>query len=266
MTLVFSGIATHTPILMPRIGKAEGLKMIEKTGQAMELFKQELLMTRPDIVVVISPHGEMLTDAVTINLNSKYVSRFDEFGDLVTKDEWRPATMLIDRLREDSKRLHLPLTLTSEDFLDYGTSVPLHYMTENLKDVRIVPMRPSSGLSLKAHFEIGAALKSEIMDSTSRIVVIASADLSHRVGENSPGGLSPKGVAFDDKIIELLRERNPIGILDIDEDWIKEAQACGAAPLALLFGLLDGMNIEPHIFSYEKPLGVGYLIAGIRTS
>ncbi len=266
MTLIFSGIAAHTPILMPKIGKVEGLKIIEKTSQSMKQLEQELLAARPDIIVIISPHGEMLVDAITINFNSKYVSRFDEFGDLVTKDEWRPATMLIDRLREDFKRLHLPLTLTSEDFLDYGSSVPLHYLTESLKEVRIVPLRPSSELGLKAHFEIGTALKSEIMDSTSRIAVIASADLSHRVGEDSPSGLSPKGVAFYDKVVELLKERNPIGILDVDDDWAKEAQACGAAPLALLFGLLDGMNVEPQIFSYEKPLGVGYLVASIKTS
>ncbi|MFH2063240.1 MAG: class III extradiol dioxygenase subunit B-like domain-containing protein [bacterium] len=266
MALVFSGIAAHTPILMPKIGREEGLKLIEKTSQAMSRLEQELLAARPEIILIISPHGEMLPDAVTINISSKYVSHFDEFGDLVTKNEWKPATMLIDRIREDFKHQHLPLTLASDEQLDYGTSVPLHHLTKNLKEIRVVPFRPATTLTMKQHFEIGEALKTEILDSTSRIAVIASADLSHRVGENSPSGLSTKGVAFDDRIQELLKERNPIGLLDIDDDWTAEAQACGAGPLALLFGLIDRMSIDPEIISYEKPLGVGYLIAAIRVS
>jgi len=263
MALVFTGIAAHTPVLMPAIGK-DGIKLIEATKASMERLEQELYVSHPDILIIISPHGELLPDAVSINMNTKYCSSFEEFGDMVTKEEWKPATMLIDRFREDFKRYDLPLALVSDECLDYGAAVPLHYLTQHLPDIRVIPVRVSSDLDIKKHFEFGKAMRSEIGKSTSRVAVIASADLSHRVGENSPDGLSPKGVAFDDKVQEILRDKNPAGFLDIDSDWMNEAGACGAQSLAMLFGLLDEVNHEPEIFSYEKPFGVGYLVASIR--
>ncbi|MBU0625201.1 hypothetical protein KKF05_02555 [Patescibacteria group bacterium] len=265
MALVFAGIVTHTPVLMPNIGQ-DAIKLIDKTKTSMERLGQQLQTAKPDILVMISPHGEVLPDAVSINLNSRYDSRFDEFGDLTTKKTWRPATMLIDRFREDFKRYDLPLALVSDEYLDYGTSVPLCYLTENLPHIKIVPMHPSSQLSVETHFKIGQALRSEIDSSTSRIAVLASADLSHRVGENSPEGLSPKGIAFDEKVQEILRDKNPVGFLDVDQAWIKEAGSCSAMVLAILFGLLDGIQHESEILSYEKPLGVGYLVATIHLS
>jgi len=263
MALVFSGIAAHTPVLMPNVGK-DGLKLIQKTKESMERLEQELYVNHPDVLIVISPHGEHLPEAISINLQSKFCSKFEEFGDLVTKAEWKPATMLIDRFREDFVRHDLPISLVSDECLDYGTSVPLYYLTQHLPDIKVVPIRTSSELSVKKHFEIGKALRSEIGKSTVRIAVIASADLSHRVGEKSPSGLSPKGVAFDDKVKEILDAKNPVGFLDIDDDWVTEAEACGAMSLAILFGILDQVNHKPEVLSYEKPFGVGYLVSAIH--
>jgi AmmeMemoRadiSam system protein B len=262
MALVFSCVSAHTPLLMPTIGK-EGLAVIEKTKNAMQQLEQDLYVAQPETIVVISPHGDGLPDAVTINLNSKYTSNFEEFGDLVTKLEWKAEVMLIDRIREDFKEKHLPLVLGSSEHLDYGTAVPLYYLTQHLPQARIVPI-VTSQLDMRTHHSIGKELKDEIMSSTKRVAVIASADLSHRVGENSPDGLSPKGVAFDEKVLELMEKQNPMGVLDIDEAWVNEAQACGAKVLAMLAGLMDDVRCETKVLSYEKPFGVGYLVASMK--
>ena len=262
MSLVFSCIAAHTPLLMPTIGK-EGLQVIAKTKAAMEQLEQELYVAQPETIIVISPHGDSLPDALSINLNSKYVTNFEEFGDLVTKLEWKSDIMLIDRIREDFKEKHLPLVLGSSEFVDYGSAIPLHYLTQHLPNIRIVPLITSQ-LDMKAHYNFGKELKDEIMSSTKRIAVIGSADLSHRVGENSPEGLSPKGVAFDEKIQDVISKHNPLGILDIDEAWAAEAQACGAKVLATLCGLMDDVRSECTVLSYEKPFGVGYLVAKMK--
>jgi aromatic ring-opening dioxygenase LigB subunit len=264
MSLVFSCISAHTPVLLPNVSK-NNISIIAATKAAVEKLEQELYVAQPDTIIVISPHGDALPDAITVNMCSKYRSNFEEFGDLTTKLEWKPNTMLIDRIREDFKEKHLPLVLDSKDKLDYGTAVPLSYLTKHLPDVKVVPIITSQ-LDLKTHYELGKQLKDEIMSSTSRIAVIASADLSHRVGENSPAGFSAKGVAFDDAIQTMLKEKNPTGILDIDADMISEAQACGAAVLAVLFGVLDDVHHQIEVISYEKPLGVGYLVASMKIS
>ncbi len=262
MSLVFAGIAAHTPLLMPTIGK-DGLTVIEKTKTAMEQLERELFAAQPETIIVLTPHGDSLPDALSINLNTKYVTNFEEFGDLVTKLEWKSEIMLVDRFREDFKNKHLPLVLGSSEHLDYGSAVPLYYVTQHLPQVRVVPLIVSQ-LDMKTHYTVGKALKDEIMGSTKRVAVIASADLSHRVAENSPEGLSAKGVAFDEKIVEIISKQHSVGIMDIDEPWIAESRACGAKVIATLCGLLDDVRHEAKILSYEKPFGVGYLVAQMK--
>jgi len=265
MALVFTAIAAHTPVLIPSIGKA-GIELVEKTVTAMERLEQNLYLAQPDVIIVISPHGDSLPDAFTMNMTGRYVSNFEEFGDLVTKVEWKPAMMLMDRLREDFKKTDFKMVMTSAENLDYGTAVPLYYLTRHIPAVKVIPITPSSKLDLKTHYDFGKKMKEEIMASTSRIAIIASADLSHRAGEKSPEGMSAEGIAFDEKIQEILRERNPIGVLDINDAWLDEAGTCSGRALAMMFGILDGVQHEVEILSYEKPFGVGYLVASVRVS
>ncbi|MEK9152555.1 MAG: AmmeMemoRadiSam system protein B [Patescibacteria group bacterium] len=264
MSLTFACISPHTPLLMPTIGK-ENLKALEKTRKSMEQLEQELYVSQPETIIVVSPHGDSLADALSINFTPKYRTNFEEFGDLTTKLEWRADTQLIDRIREDFKNKHLPLSLTSSENLDYGSAVPLFYLTQHLPKVQIIPIL-TAGLDTKTHYNFGRELKDEIMSSTKRVAVIASADLSHRAGENSPEGMSPRGVAFDEKIQEIVSKKNPLGIIDIDDAWADEAQACGAKVIALLCGILDEVHFEPLVLSYEKPVGVGHMVAQMKIS
>lgn len=263
MPLVFAAITPHTPVLMPTIGK-DGLKIIEKTKQAIEKVEEDLYVTNPETLLVITPHGESLPDTVCLNLNSRYVTNFTEFGDVTTKQSWKSDILLTGKIREDFKHKHMPMTMVSSDFLDYGSAIPLHYLTKHLPNIRIVPITTAPELSLKEHYEIGRQLKDEIMSSVGRIAIIASADLSHRVSDESPAGLSPHGVAFDEKIIDILSKKNPIGILDIEDDWLSEAQSCGARVLAVLAGLMENVQHTPSVLSYEKPFGIGYMVADLK--
>lgn len=262
MSLVFSCVAAHTPLLMPTISK-DGIGIIAKTRDAMQQLEQELYLAQPETLLVITPHGKGLPDMMTVNCHPEYVTNFEEFGDLVTKSTWKCDVLLSDRIREDFKSKHLPLTMDSHEQLDYGSAVVLWYLTQHLPDVKVVPLLTSE-LSNKDHYEFGKELKDEVMSSTKRIAVIASADLSHRVGENSPQGLSPRGVAFDEKVVEVLKSGDLVGLLDIDDEWAMEAAACGSKVLAMLTGIMDEVNHEAKILSYEKPLGVGYLVADMK--
>lgn len=262
MSLVFSCIAAHTPLLMPTISK-DGIEIIGKTRDAMQQLEQALYLAQPETLLIFTPHGRGLPDMMTMNCSPEYVTNFEEFGDLVTKSKWRCDMLLTDRIREDFKQKHQPLTLDSQEELDYGSAVPLWYLTQHLPDIKIIPML-TSGLDNKAHYEFGRQLKDEIMSATRRVAVIASADLSHRVGENSPQGLSPRGVAFDEKVQEVIASGNLVGLTDIDDAWAEEAAACGAKVLSLLAGIMDEVNHKTEVLSYEKPLGVGYLVASMK--
>ena len=71
MSLVFSAITPHPPMLIPSIGQG-ALKKLEKTKQALEKLEQKLYVAHPDILIILSPHGSYFKDAFTLNSNPQY--------------------------------------------------------------------------------------------------------------------------------------------------------------------------------------------------
>lgn len=262
MSLVFAGITPHAPLLLPTIGK-ENFAALAKTVEAIKKLEQDLYVAQVETIIVISPHGDALPDSLSIDLNPKYTSNFEEFGDMVTKHEWKSDFMLINGIREYFKEKDLPLVLGSTDYLDYGTSVPLAYLTAHLPQVKVIPI-VTSQLDAKKHFELGRELRLEIIRSSKRVALIASADLSAKAGENAPAGFSPRGAAFDEKIAELVSKNTPSGIMDIDDAWIADAATCGGRVLATFFGAMDDYGKSAEVLCYEKPFGVGYLTAQVK--
>lgn len=256
--LVFTAITPHPPILLPTIGK-ENLGLIEKTVRAMKKMEEELYATKPETIIIISPHGPILADSFSISQAKKYHSNLEQFGDLITKLEFKTDLELIHKIKEDLER-RFPLILVSQEELDHGASVPLFYLTQHLKDVAIVPMGYSF-LPYQTHLEFGEALREEVSESPKRIAVIASGDLSHRITPEAPAGFSPQGKIFDQTLIDLIKKKDTPSILKLDPNFIEEAGECGLRSILILLGLLQKINYQPEIFSYQGPFGVGYLVA-----
>lgn len=260
--LNFAAITPHPPILIPSIGR-ENTKRLKKTTEAMEKLEKKLFEVKPDTIIVVSPHGPLLPDAFSINLNPEYRSNLQEFGDFSTKMEFKTNTALAFRIKELIEDKNIPLVLTSDGFLDHGAVVPLYFLTKRLPEVSILPVGYSM-LDFKTHFNFGDFLKEIILNEEQRIAVIASGDLSHRLTKDAPAGYSPRGKEFDEKLTALIANKNIAGILKLDEDLVEKAGECGLRSILILLGLLERINYVPEILSYEGPFGVGYLVANLK--
>jgi aromatic ring-opening dioxygenase LigB subunit len=260
--LTFAAITPHPPILIPSIGR-ENTKRIKKTAEAMEELEKKLIAAKPDTIIIISPHGALLPDAFSINLNPEYTSNLEEFGDFSTKVKFKTNTALAFRIKELTEDKNIPLTMTSDGFLDHGAVVPLYFLAEKLPKVSILPIGYSL-LDFKTHFNFGDLLKEIILNEDKKIAVIASGDLSHRLTKDAPAGYSPRGKEFDEKLTELITNKNTAGILKMDTDLVEKAGECGLRSILILLGLLERINYTPEILSYEGPFGVGYLVANFK--
>ena len=257
MSLIFSAITPHPPILIPQIGK-DNIKLLYSTKSALQNLANKLKDLNPETIIVISPHGLVHSDAFTMNQNPNFKATFEEFGDLSTKVNFKGDIGLTHKIKEDVET-EIKLQLTSNEQIDHGVSVPLLNLTAGLTNTKIIPLYPS-GLDNQAHYDFGKALAQEISYNKNKIAVIASADLSHNLTKNAPGKYSPKGKKFDQKIINCLQENKINDIINIDEKLAKGAQQCGLKSILILLGILNGMSYKPKMLSYEYPFGVGYLV------
>ncbi len=263
MSIVFAAIVPHSPILVPSIGR-EHLGRLKKTTEAMTALEQELAAAKPDAILIISPHGPVAESHFTVDLNERYACNLKEFGVFDFSLPCRADMQLTNDLREHAEDAGMPVMLRSEESLDYGTIVPLMLLTPRLGPFAVIPVSPSL-LPAKTHYEFGKVIQETLMRSNRRVAVIASADLSHRLTENAPGGFSPSGAAFDEKVVQLIAGRNSSGLLNLDPELVKEAGECGLSTLIIFSGIFDRMNLEPEVLSYEGPFGVGGLVARYRT-
>lgn len=257
MSLVFAAISPHPPIMLPTIGK-ENIEKVEKSIKSLKELNQKLIEAQPETIIIISPHGEFFTDSFNINTNAEYQADFEQFGDFATKFSYKPDLEFINRFKEQVETT-IPVVLTQHQNLDHGSSVPLYYLTEGLKEIKIVPINYCM-LNFQKHIEFGQELKEAIFNTEKKIAVIASGDLSHRLSMDAPAGFSKRGKEFDKKLIKLLKEKKVDNILNIDPKLIEEAGECGLRSFLIMLGIVQNMNYEFEVLSYEAPFGVGYLV------
>ena len=259
MSLVYAAITPHPPLLIPSIGK-DTLKKMDKTKIAMEKMEEELYLAKPDVIIILSAHGCYFPDVFTINVSPEYHTDLKEFGDLVTKLNFKGEMNLSSVIREKTKKEKIPTTMITESTLDHSSAVPLFYLTQHLPDIKILPIS-FCNLDWKTHVDFGYLIKEKILDSNKRIAVIASGDLSHALTTNSPAGFNPAGIKFDEKIQELLAHKNVSGMLQMDTDFVNNASECGFRTFLILMGILKNVDYTYRQHSYEAPFGVGYLTA-----
>lgn len=255
--IVFAALVPHSPLLAPGVGK-EKREALSATLKAYADVEQALYLSKPETIVVISPHAPSYPDAFSANMSPKYLGTLKAFGDHQTTVEAAGDFLLLDRLQRKLRSEGTPFTLTSSEELDYGFTVPLLLLTPHLTSWRLVPLAPSL-LDAQAHVEFGRNLNRVLHGETSRVAVIASADLSHKLGPSSPGGTSVEGPAFDATLRSKLSAMDVQGLLALDATAVEAAGQCAFRPTMTLLGMLSGMNIKATELCYEAPFGVGYL-------
>jgi len=254
MSLVFAAVMPHTPLLIPNIGK-ENTAQLKVTTEAALALTKELETSKPDSIIVISSKGQMHPNGLAINIYPDFKAKLEIFGDLVTNLNFTGDILLAGRLREKLENKTNILLVTDEG-LDYGSAIPLYLLGNNFRQA-IVPLTVDHSLPIKTIISLGKDIQTTILNEKSRVAVIASADLSHKLNKKSPHGYSTKSKKFDQKIIEALKTKDEKTIIELAS--LAEEVACeDLSVLSLFIGLLNDVGLEPRLLSYESPFGVGH--------
>lgn len=259
-----TAILPHSPILIPNIGKKNSA-ILKKTAESFCKIKQEIIDQEIDTIVIISPHQKNLSD-IGINNHFRFKVNLEEFGDYSSQLKLSGDMALAYNLKEEVEPDFYPI-LFANNKVDYGTNIPLYLLLSKNNQLikefkgKIIVINTSEEKDLNYHFEFGKKISEKLEQIENKVAIIASAELSHCLNFNAPGGFYQKAVLFDEKTIENLK-KGPEGVQDIlktDAKLALEAKECGLRPISLLLGLMSPFSYKSETMSYQKELGVGYL-------
>lgn len=265
MSLVFSGLSPHPPLLVPEIG-GESLARVEDTRLALQALCRAFVEREPETVVFITPHGPFRSDAVSVLVSDGFEVSFQQF-------DWHAHLEgdrdLAERICEEASRTGFPThryaTFDSRQFtfsrgLDHATMVPLFYLWEAGCRSRVVVISVASWPH-GDHFEFGKAVRRAVEGCERRVAVMCSGDLSHRLIPEAPSGYEPRGIEFDRGMVRSLEQMDVPSVLGLDEAFVECIGECGLRPISMLLGILEGCKVTSRVLSYEGPFGVGYCVA-----
>lgn len=261
MSIIKGYVVPHPPLLIPEIG--EGLeKDIKTTVESYESIAKEIAEIKPKTIIISTPHATVYGDYFHISPGEHVKGDLGRFRHPDVKLEANYDAELRDEIIEKISSLDFPAgTLGEQDkSLDHGTLIPLYFINKYYKDFKIIRIA-TSGLSMIQHYSLGKIIRS-VVSRKHKVVWIASADLSHKLKDEGPYGFVEEGPEFDQVVTKALSEGDFYRLFSMHPDLTEKAAQCGLGSINMMAGAFDGYLVEPKLYSYEGPFGVGYAVAG----
>lgn len=262
--IVFGCIVPHPPIIVPEIGKGRESE-ISTTIQSMTSLADKLAQSRPEVIIVISPHGTAFYDAMGVVTSKPLRGDLRSWGANNLNFRFNADLAFTQTLQEEASKLSIPLKSIGERGynLDHGVLVPFYFLGKKVHNASLVPLT-FCWLPLTTHIEFGRMISSVAIRSKKRVAIVASGDLSHRLIPTAPAGYDPMGEVFDKTIQEAIASLDVDSILNMDTELIERAGECGLRSITILMGALETLEVKPEVLSYEGPFGVGYMVASFQ--
>lgn len=260
MSLLIAGLAPHPPLLIPEIGR-DRIDSVQATRSALEELCTEIADASPETLVLVTPHGPVDPQAVSLVTGDRVAGNFARFGAPQIGLDVEVDAPLTRSLADFAQQQGLAVRLV-EGELDHGLLVPLSYLRRAGLRCPCV-LVTISGRSLRHHLQLGRALAAAVNACGRHVALIASGDLSHRLSQDGPYGFDEMGPRFDRHVVKNLDPLDPDALVETPESMVRRAGVCGLRPLATLLGVLP-REVRSRVLSYEGPFGVGYAVARLE--
>ena len=247
------GLVPSSPLLLHSVNKHRR-EELGTTEHALDTLADDWYARGIETVVIITPSRFAYEQAIGIDVADPYIADLATLGDLSPKATYHPDSQLIDRLQRTVRHEHaqgkfLPLlTLSTEPALPFGCAAPLAALAKRIPSLRIVPISPGQNLPAKEHYHFGTLLKQTVDESSKRIGILAAGDVS-------------LNHLADIRLI--LEEKSTASLLKLQPELNGHDNDASYQPLAMLFGVLDGIPAHTDIISIESPFAIGYVIANL---
>jgi len=255
----------HPPIIIPEVGKGQEAKIV-KTSESLHKIGKEIENMAPETIIVVTPHGTMFQDAISLVNEDNIQGNLKNFGVPQVSMNLKVNKVLTERIHELARAENIPTVMISNTFLknykstlslDHGVIVPLYFINKYYNKYKIVHITyaPLNDVSL---YRFGVILKKAVEELKEKTIFIASGDLSHRLKEEGPYEFSPFGEKFDTEFLNNLKNGDVCNLFNMDEETVCNAGECGRKSVFIMLGALDGKKFKGELLSYQGTFGVGY--------
>ena len=221
---IISGIMVpHPPLIVPAVGRGQEL-LIRDTVQAYHEAALLVAQSRPETIVMLSPHAVMYGDYFHISPGRGARGDFGQFLAPQEAVEVEYDRELVKELRSLADEADFPMGTEGERdrTLDHGTMVPLFFVNQHYRDYRLVRIG-GSGLPFADHYKAGQLIEKAVSRLGRRVVIIASGDLSHKLKGDGPYGYSAQGPEYDQRIMEIMGNARFGQLLEFKEEFCEKA-------------------------------------------
>ncbi|PIE91522.1 MAG: hypothetical protein CR997_00380 [Acidobacteria bacterium] len=253
MTINWSGLAPHPPIIVPEIGGRRGSEA-SLTIESMRQFSSAFMACHCDLLIVLSPHTPRPRCGIATWTEPTIHGDFAAFGHPDLKYQFENDPHWVHSFSKTYQDIHR----LSGQSLDHGALVPLHFLAEAGWQGKTVVL----GLPWdeSEHQSIANAI-SEACRSSQRTGLLASGDMSHCLKHGAPAGFHPMGQEFDSLFIAHIKRGEYKKALHATGN--SRSKACedviGSCDIAWRVTDYNHHHFEFH--SYEGPFGVGYCVS-----
>ena len=261
----------HPPIIIDKIGQGKEKKAI-KTIEGVKALARDIKLKAPATIIVITPHGPLFTDAISISIEVVLKGDFEGFGYGEIELEYKNNLLLAYTIIKNSLKENIMIAQVNKEFarnysidykLDHGVMVPLYFVDKEYKNFEVIHITYGL-LSPKDLYRFGQCIKIAVEESKGNVIILASGDLSHKLSNEGPYSYSPFGSVFDERLVEVLNVGDMEAIINFDIELGEKAGECGLRSLMIMAGTLDKADIKSEVLSYEGPFGVGYATAKLE--
>ncbi len=264
MSVVGAIMVPHPPMILPGVGKGSE-KTIQPTIDSYRKAARAVVYMNPDTIVISSPHTVMYADYFHVSPGSHASGSFSEFGAPEIQVDADYDEEFVSLFSEKAFEKEIPAGTSGErkPRLDHGTMIPLIFINEAYEEAGITPdyklVRIGlSGLPYREHYRVGQLIRDTAEELHRKVVYVASGDLSHKLKEDGPYGLSKEGPEYDSRIMNVMGSGNFIELMRFSESFCDKAAECGHRSFIMMAGALDKTAVETEKLTHEDVTGVGY--------
>ncbi len=271
MPLVYACIAPHGGAIIEELA-GDLLEPFAPTRKAMLELGRRMEAAAPDTIVVITPHGVRIEDAMCIAVTERADGMLEEGEQRIVVD-MAIDTELTRALMRRAHELFVPCAAAGYGassgpgcsfIMDWGALIPLWFMGARwAQPPRIVLICPSRTLPFESLVRFGEALAEVAQASAARIALIASSDLGHAHDAAGPYGYDPASAVFDQQMVAAVKADDLRRLLgyELDRDFLEHAKPDGIWQLLSLYGASKIVPLRGEFLSYQAPTYFGMLCA-----